>query len=170
MSMSSMAASETNSSSNMPENLRTGGAGPGSDEDITRPEIPPRVAPGVPVPIIELGDRIPALEPDDPAEYISNLPGPLWSRAPRQISRAVSPGLPPHLSSIRRAQEEVSGHWFDQQAIKQPPPPKTAEQMTVNFECKICFEQISSIVFLPCRKRDSLRASVNGFLVDEVCT
>lgn len=152
MSMSSIAASERSRSPHIPEDPRTEGAGPEPDEATARPVIPPGVAPGIPVPIVELDDGMPPPESDDPVVYISNLPGPLWSIPPRQISRAVSPGLPPHLSSIRRAQEEVFGHWFDQQTSKQPPPPKTAEQMTVNFECKICLEQISSIVFLPCRK------------------
>lgn len=33
-----------------------------------------------------------------------------------------------------------------------PPPPMTLEQTTISMDCKVCFEQMSNVLVLPCRK------------------
>lgn len=53
-------------------------------------------------------------------------------------------------ADVRRAQEEVPS--LHQRADKKPPPPKTDQEMTVNMNCKVCFEQMCTVVVIPCRK------------------
>lgn len=69
-------------------------------------------------------------------------------------------------NDARRALEEVPD--LDQHDRRPPPPTKSPEEMMVDLTCKVCFEQTSNVVILPCRKLHSRQTGIIGFIVDEV--
>lgn len=150
-----MAMDQTSSSLDTTEDPRTEGAGPASGADTPqhgypRPAIPhvPGQVPYIP-PHISLERRV--RENQVPVQSSSGMNTRVLpvSRAPR----GRVPGGPQRVAvytDVQHAHDGVPD--LDQQSNKLPSSIKTREQMMVNLECKVCFEQTCSVVLLPCRK------------------
>lgn len=55
----------------------------------------------------------------------------------------------PGFEDARHAQDKVPD--LDRKTSELPPSIKTPEQMMVNLECRVCYEQTCNVVLLPCR-------------------
>lgn len=147
-----MAMDQTSSSSDTTEDPRTGGAGPASGADTPQHGYQRSAIPYVP-------GQVPYIPPHISRVRENQVPVQAGSGMNTRISpvsrapRGRVPGGPQRSAVYTDGQHAHDGvPDLDQQSSKLPSSIKTREQMMVNLECKVCFEQTCSVVLLPCRK------------------
>lgn len=145
--------------------VRTEGSGSDSDRDIPQREVRDTVSPNA------LGQTYTALGRQIQVQTtqvdFQSAAGARHSPLPaaRRDRTMGAQSMAGH-NDDRRALEEVPD--LDQRDRRPPPPTKSPEEMIVNLECKVCFEQTCNVVILPCRKSHSRKIGIIGFIVDGV--